>query len=252
MIVYTKNTLRIGELWFDEELNGERLDIVRHFQRTTPTAEGKWTRFCTMLLDLSRDPSLLLGQMERDTRYEIRRAETKDKLTHRVWTDASASCLSRFRSFYDTWAAQHMSKVSHLRLLTFAKIGALALSEVTDESGTSLVWHVYCQVEDRVRLLHSVSSLRGTSEGARRSMLGRANRFHHWRDVLTFQAQGVRHYDFGGWYDGQSDSKGLSLNQFKEGFGGRIVLNYNGLCGLTFAGRAAVWFYARMRPSDSA
>lgn len=248
MIIYKKNALRIGELWFDDEANGEPLDIVRYFQRTAPTADGTWTRFWTILIDLVLDPGVLLGKMKKDARYEIRRAENKDKLTYQVQTEVSDGCLAGFQSFYDAWAAQRLSRVSRLRLLAFAKSGDLTLSRVTDENGDPLVWHAYLRVKDRARLLHSASTLRGLEDTARRSMLGRANRFHHWHDVLTFRAEGLRYYDFGGWYGGRSDRKGLSLNQFKEEFGGEIVLNYNSLKGLTYPGKAAVWFLSHLSP----
>lgn len=247
MITYKKSVLRICEVWFDEDPSEHRADIFRYFQRANRMSAGGWTPFWTILLDLTFNSDVLLNRMSKETRYEIRRAVTQDKNVFQCWTDISAGQLAAFRAFHDEWAAQPLTRTSYVRLKALAADGRLVISQVVEDRGSPLVWHAYLVAPARVRLLHSVSALRGISETARRSMLGRANRFHHWNDILFFQERGFQNYDFGGWYSGQSDAKGLSLNRFKEGFGGEIVVGYNGICGLSFAGKAAVWLYSHMR-----
>jgi lipid II:glycine glycyltransferase (peptidoglycan interpeptide bridge formation enzyme) len=58
-------------------------------------------------------------------------------------------------------------------------------------------------------------------------MLGRANRYHHWEDMLRFKKSGISVYDFGGWYVGDTDQEKLRINDFKNKFGGQIVKNFN-------------------------
>lgn len=249
MILYRKASFRIAEVWFDEKANGVQADIVRRLQHPTPVAEGKCTPFHTILMDLNHDPDLLLARMKRETRYEIRRAADKDHLTYTMSIAADSDCLDQFLSFYGEIIAQKgFPKLNNVRLQKLIQADALSLSLVQGETGIPLVWHAYYRTKERVRLLHS-ASLGRNSDVAQRSLIGRANRYHHWQDVLSFKAQGTRVYDFGGWYDGDSDPRRLSINKFKEGFGGQVVLNYNSLQGLTKLGKAAVWLYLRMRPS---
>ena len=40
------------------------------------------------------------------------------------------------------------------------------------------------------------------------------------------KSAGISTYDFGGWYDGTTDQERLSINKFKEQFGGQVVKNY--------------------------
>jgi hypothetical protein len=249
VILYRKAALRVAEIWFDEEANGVQADVVRRMQHSTPVTEGRCTPFHTILLDLKDDPDRLLARMKRETRYEIRRAADKDGLTYEKWIAADAEPLAQFLSFYREAAVQgNLPKLGDLRLRKLREAGALSLSLVRGEAGDPLVWHAYYRAERRVRLLHSASLGRilGTAQA---SLLGRANRYLHWQDMLTFKAHGVQMYDFGGWYEGDSDPKRLSINKFKEGFGGEPVLNFNCLQGLNRFGKAAVWFYTRIRPS---
>jgi len=248
VILYRKALFRIAEVWFDEEANGVQADILRRIQHLTPVAEAKCTRFPTILIDLNHDPDLLFARMKRETRYEIRRAADKDGLTYEMRIAPDSDCLAQFLSFYrEVLAQKGLPKVNHVRLRKLAEAGALSLSLVRKEAEVPLVWHAYCRTKERARLLHSASFAQGL-DGPQRSLLGRANRYHHWQDVLTFKAQGTKIYDLGGWYQGDSDPKMLSVNKFKEGFGGQVVLNYNCVQGLTRLGKAAIWLYGRMRP----
>jgi hypothetical protein len=247
MIIYRKAGLRILETWFDERVDGIPADIVRHFQYPAIVSGAQCRPFHTILVDLSRESDLVLAAMKRETRYEIRRAEEKDSLTHEMWISADADRLERFLSFHDTYAAREgLPKVRSRRLRHFLAAGALSLSAVRSDSEDAIVWHAYYKTHNRVRLLYSASRGREWPP-TRRAMVGRANRYHHWRDMLDFKANGVRTYDFGGWYDGIANSKLLSVNKFKEGFGGQIVLDYNCFQGLTILGKTAAWLYARLR-----
>ena len=252
MILYKKAGLRVAELWYDEELDGARVDIIRHMQRTAPTPQDRCWEFHTILIDLSLDPELLFARMKKDTRNEIRRATAKDNLTYQLWTEVDSDLLAQFRLAYDQFARQRglRTRMSG-RLQRLSEIGALSLSQVRNEAGVPLVWHAYYRAKDRVRLLDSVSLVRDMGGTSQRSLLGRANRCHHWQDILAFRAKTIGIYDFGGWYGGGTDQKKLSINKFKEEFGGEIVLNYNCQSGLTLAGKVAIWLYARIKRGHS-
>ena len=74
----------------------------------------------------------------------------------------------------------------------------------------------------------------------------RANRLLFWNDILHFQEQRLQTLDFGGWYPGQSDTRRLGINKFKEGFGGRRAKTYQCDRGCTLKGKAALWIRDRV------
>jgi hypothetical protein len=103
----------------------------------------------------------------------------------------------------------------------------LDLSCATDGDGAALVWHAHLRAPGRVRLLHSTSLFREQQNPADRSLIGRANRWHHWQDMLRFREEGFCVFDLGGWYAGNDDAELLRINQYKQAFGGRLAKEYN-------------------------
>ena len=79
------------------------------------------------------------------------------------------------------------------------------------------------------RLVHSASWFRAADK-AQQAVNSRANRYLHWMDMLRLRELGFASYDLGGWYSGQEDVEKLNINRFKEGFGGRVVPQYNCDC----------------------
>ena len=60
------------------------------------------------------------------------------------------------------------------------------------------MWHAYHRNTERVTLLYSASFFRNSDL---RTQVGRANRLHHWLDMLRYKNAGIATYDFGGWYE---------------------------------------------------
>ena len=61
---------------------------------------------------------------------------------------------------------------------------------------------------------------------AARNLIGRANRYLIWNDLLRYKDQGLKWFDFGGWYEGTTDPALLRINEFKKGFGGQVMREY--------------------------
>ncbi len=228
MIKYTSKLLKRCEVWFDEEPT-EEVDILTYHQRTLPVVTAKCTDFYTLITDLSKKSDELLQNFSKDTRYEIRRAEKQDEIIYEYWMAKNTNAvLTRFHNFYDRFAiAKKLNVMDRRYLKRLADAGVLDLSVVQDKEGNDLVWHAYYRNTERVRLLHSCSLFRENADNASRNLSGRANRLHHWRDMLRFKQEGILCYDFGGWYEGNSDMEKLRINQFKSEFGGTVVKNYN-------------------------
>jgi hypothetical protein len=227
MIVHQKNLLRIAEYWDGEEPKLAGVDLVRCFQQPQPR-EGMICRdFYTILVDLDRAPDQILGEIQRDTRYEIRRAATKDRLTYKCHDGQDDTAFRQFCDYYDEFATgKGQPKMNRAWLSLLADAGVLAMSQVSDSAGETLVWHVYHRSNHRATLFYSASLFRKLDHSAMRNKIGRANRFQHWQDLQLFKAEGLSVYDFGGWYQGDTNVERLRINKFKEEFGGKVVKNY--------------------------
>jgi len=229
MIVTKRKFILVGECWFDENPYGAKVDLIEFVQRPEPLTGGRFSPFYTMIVDLTQKQEEIFDKIKKDTRYEIRRGETKDGLVFNWVESPDSETLHNFYRFYDSFAAtKSMQPINRNRVGRYAEAGNLRLSRAISSEGIDLVWHAYFCLGNRARLLHSASVYRESSDSGFRSMVGRANRFLHWQDMLKLKEQGIAIYDLGGWYAGNEDEAKLSINRFKEEFGGAIVEEYNG------------------------
>lgn len=241
MITYKFNNILIGEVWFDEELNdANNVDVIFYRQTPRPLNGGvsHCEDFSTLIIDLSKDENEIWNGVHKNDRYKIRRAE-KEQIGHEMLDPSviDAPVIEEFADFYDRFAAwKGLSKVRRNRLRAYAESNSLFISKLKTSDGTLLGCRTYLKVDSRVRLLQSASTRGSVSDSKFRSMVGRANRFHHWRDIVEFKNRGIEIYDFGGWYAGDSDAELLAVNQFKEKFGGDVVAAVNFSRPLTMKG----------------
>jgi hypothetical protein len=240
MIITRRGPLKIAELWFDEPLQGKRVDIARFLQRTDAIPGAASQPKHTIIIDLRADEAELFAAIKKDTRGEIRRARDKDGISCRMWTAPTSQPMREFCEFYRGFAAQKgLSPIAATYLRSLRENSALALSQACDREGKALVWHSYVCVEGRARLLKSASQFRAEQDAAARNAVGRANRFLHWADMLAFKETGCMVYDLGGWYSGCADEQLVRINRFKEEFGGRKAVHYNCELAMTLMGRCA-------------
>jgi hypothetical protein len=239
MVLIRKGAVSIGEVWFDEELeNPPKVDVLYYIERTEPLQDAAFDEFYTILIDLTQPQGQLWEQLGKNNRYKINRATQKDQVQYQSWyQDIPSSILSQFADCYNAIApAQGLSLLKLSQLRQYIQAGVLDISQTALNTGEPLVWHVHYRSSHRVRLLHSASN-RSDKGNDQQSLIGRANRYHHWQDILRFKEAGITAYDFGGWYAGNTDQKKLGINRFKEEFGGNIIKNFNGSYGLTLKGK---------------
>jgi lipid II:glycine glycyltransferase (peptidoglycan interpeptide bridge formation enzyme) len=225
-----------GEVWYDEELPGDSgVDIVLYRQRAALIANARYTRFLSLVTDLSVDEDAIMGKFGKEARYQIRRAETKDELSLEFIVDPETR-LDEFRAFYDAFARQKSLEPSdHQWLLAACKAHQLALTSAS-QNGEALVWHAYVVLGNAARFQYSGSCFRNR-EGNYRALVGRANRWLHWRDMLQLKEMGITRYDWGGLFEDESVPEHAGINAFKKGFGGQPERTYDCTVPVTLRGQ---------------
>jgi len=236
MIRIRGRTAVYGEVWYDEELPRDPgVDIVVYRQRETPIADARTTPFLTMVTDLSAEADAIAERFGKDCRYKIRRAETKDGLRIEFITDPE-SRLDEFRTFYDAFARQKSLGPSDRQwLLAACKARQLALSSAS-QNGEALVWHAHVMFGNTAGLIYSGSYFRNR-ENDYRALVGRANRWLHWKDILRFKEMGIKRYDWGGIFEDESVPERAGINNFKRDFGGQQARTYDCTVPMTVKGR---------------
>jgi hypothetical protein len=242
-----------GEVWYDEEPpRDSRVDIVLYRQRDAPIADARYTPFLSLVTDLSGGEDAIIEKFGKTCRYKIRRAETKDGLRMEFIPDPE-SRLDEFCAFFDAIARQKsFGRSDRQWLLAACKARQLALSSAS-QNGEALVWHAHVIFGRTAGLKCSGSCFRNR-ENDYRALVGQANRWLHWRDMLRLREMGVQRYDWGGLFEDESTPERAGINNFKRDFGGRQERTYHCTVPVTLRGR--IWLplhdaWRRHRSSSS-
>ena len=240
MLRFDGRFVRYAETWFDEPIPvGADVDIIKARQRPSPFPSCKFERFLTLLSDLTLPEDELFMKFGKTNRYKIKRADTRDGLTYRYFAEP-LPVLDTFCTFYDAFAEQKNLFGCYRRsLFAAAKAGQLSLSHAASDRGTPLVWHAYIGNGTRAILLHTTSHFR-SAPPEQRGRIARANRWLHWRDMLTLKAHGYRRMCWGGMFENEDPPEHMNINNFKREFGGEPDVTYECTIPVTVRGRLAV------------
>lgn len=228
MFVYKSRFLRRGEVWFDNPPGRAAVDWILYRNRSQPVPSARSRHFYNRLINLSKSVEELFGELEPRTAAKLREAEEKDHIQcewamvtdekqlddlERMWNQ-SLEARRRWGMLDRSWLREMISA------------GAFELESAREPSGALLAYGGLFRDPHRVQQLMMVSPPRATLEPATRARTNRACSFLIWSTMLRLKQQGVRCFDFGGWYPGTEDIQLLGFNAFKKSFGGEVVREF--------------------------
>jgi hypothetical protein len=226
MFVYQSRFLRRGEVWFDNEPNGQPVDWILYRNRSTPVPRARSRPFYNRLIDLSKSPEKLLAEMEPKTVAKIKTAGEGGDGFQCEWSKVTD--LRQLDEIEGMWnqsieAKRRWGALNRDWLGEMTKAGTFELAAAREPSGALVVFGGLLRDKYRVQQLMSVSPPRAGLVPAIRAKTNRASCFLLWNTLLRLKEQGVRHFDFGGWYPGTDDIQLLGANAFKKSLGGEVV-----------------------------
>jgi hypothetical protein len=236
MIRFEGRVFSFGQVWFEEAMPAAPdVDVLQVRQRSKPIAGHRCTPFLSVVTDLQAPEAEIFSTFASNTRNEIRRALARDELEYQYVVDPLAQ-LETFCDFYDEFARQKSIFPAYRRgLVAACEVGRLALTTAF-RHGEILVWHAYITSGRTTRLQHSASLFRGL-DGEQRSLIARANRWQHWRDMLTFKGLGYERFCWGGLFEDETELEHRNINRFKRNFGGREERTFDCTIPVTVKGR---------------
>ena len=172
--------------------------------------------FRTLLIDLEKNEQDIFNEMGKNTRYDIRRAE-REGVEYEEINNPSDKEIEKFALSFNKFAAQkNIRPCDPEKLKACSQKGAFIITMA--KVGNEIICiHGYLFDGGRAIMLYS-ASFRDSGDSKQRNLIGRANRFLHWKAILSFKKKGGKWYDFCGL---SLEGGGLEgINKFKKGFGG--------------------------------
>jgi lipid II:glycine glycyltransferase (peptidoglycan interpeptide bridge formation enzyme) len=252
MIYYRKKFLiKIAELWYNyDEVPKGTVDILRFKFVTKEKKAASFERLYTLLLDLTKTENELFDAIKKNTRYEIKRAKDRDNIecaTFLYAYEKDMDKLQQYIKFFNDFAdSKGRSHIALSDLDQFYNEGTLCI-RYAFVNNNILTMHAYVVSDNTARLYQSSSLFRKSDDMNYRNLIARANRLLHWEDILYFKNKGILLYDLGGWYGGKTITEQLSINTFKESFGGKKKEEYSFILPVTLKGRLAVTLHSIIR-----
>jgi hypothetical protein len=250
MIVHQTRFLTQGEVWFEEDPAATTpVDWVVYNRRSRPVPGARCRETFNSAIDLTRTVDDLKAQLNTDNAYKIRRARERDNIVCEVCDPRNAAVLDQFQDMYNSFAAlKGLQPLPRRRVDSLIAAGRFDLSAARDPRGDVLVFHGNYRASHRATSLYTVSLYRKVDDSATRNLIGRANRYLVWSDLVRYKAQGLTCFDFGGWYHG-TDAGMLKINEFKRGFGGEIIREFQCERIVTLKGRLVLSVAAWLKRS---
>lgn len=229
------NRLRHGinfkVVWFAEAPVKEPGIITYHQAEYKSPKANNTTEFITLVNDITEDEEEIKSRFTKNCKYEVNRGEREDIVPEIAGADnISEKDIDAFLEFFtEFWKSKDMEfreYESVKRDLTdYMSENALVISCAVI-GGEKSVYHTYIFDENRARLLHSASlyRLKEDEDGASKKIIGIANRYLHYKDMLYFKEKGLSIYDWGG---AGKDEEVINITKFKESFGGMERVYYD-------------------------
>lgn len=230
MVIFNirKLILRVSTVYFAEEevKSINRCDVVHYIYSNANIPHAQ--KVYTLCIDLSKDESTILAEMDRNARNNIKRSEAFDNFEYSITFDPSKELLDKVRNFYNTFARHKGIGLFESNVIEqIKKKNALAVSEVKSSDGKTLCYHVYIVDGKTAYCKYSASHFRLSPDKDFRSMVSRANRYLHWMDIKFFKKNRYQIYDFAGLTMDKNHQELNNIDRFKKEFGGTIVTKFN-------------------------
>lgn len=188
----------------------------------------------TLITDLCQTKEEILGKIEKNTKYKIKRADREGARAIYYFSQDILENFDIIEHFDEEYIKMYEAKGIKIasvkdRIRKLAENDSVVITEGKVDNFTC-AYHVYILSDETVRLVYSVSNFRENMKkdeaiNIDKNMIGRLNRWLHYEDMMLFKDKGFETYDWGG-YDIEENLEGI--NKFKKGFGGTLVKQYLG------------------------
>ena len=224
-IRYKRSLFSVNDYFLTDKID-ENADIIYCVQ-SPQNHKNHLKEFYTLLIDLSQSLDNVREGIYHRTLSEINSFINNQDFEHKILFNLPEKDLEHFMKLFDAFAfKKKIRPAERFRLKAYNENGILAVSYIKQETEFIYI-NFYRITSERATNLSSFQPENNSDLNS--SNIGRAHRAIHWLDIVEFKKMEIKFYDFGGWYEGDSDKVLLNVNAFKEQFTKLKVKEFTGV-----------------------
>lgn len=226
---YLKFIERMGKGDITDLLNA-KTDVILKFELSLDTSKPPLAKspkyknsfelhIPNFLIDLRLDEETIYKKIRKSTRADIRKASEKDKLKFYIIENPSDSQLQDFSRLFNAFAkGKNLSPCNMDKIMAIRDQYALIMTYVEDAHHRILCTSILIVDEENRQLYGLYGATDRFSRAAKeeRALIGRANKYLHWKEIKWAKSKGMDWYNFGGEVIRKGDQ---GVNDFKRRFG---------------------------------
>jgi len=181
----------------------------------------------TSIIDLTQDLETILQNMNKNTRYCIKRAQVEG-IVVRINEDYE-QFFQIYRSFIQKKGIKSLFEVFGVGTTTLEAMKRYGTLFVAEYDSEILGGSLFLENKSSIKAWISASKRLEVDKNKRR-LIGYANRLIDWEAIKYAKEKGMKEFDHGGLWperEAEENKKKKGINSFKLSFGGKIVTRYS-------------------------
>lgn len=233
------------EIWGEETPKAVDVDVIQLRAQQSPARTGQTKEFLTLQSDLTKSEEELYSLIQKNYRYEIRRALGKEHYSIKRLDPVTQDLYSWFLDAHTKFAKKKgFSPLNKSIFDAYYTSNRLVISCICFPGDVVLSSHAFVTADRFLRYVAGMPVVEVGANGITNAVVGMANKALFWDDILYFKRHGYVVFDWGGIFQKPANSaEKIGINSFKKGFGGQPKLLYDNI--VPFSNKGKVYVFMR-------
>ena len=181
-----------------------------------------------IFVDLRKPSKEIVSSFTSAYRREVKRSMRDDEFVIERKETPNEAEMEEFCTYFNEFSKQKgIYTIGMQNLLPMIKAGAFLLTKATcRKTGEIMCFVTYIWQGKRASAHFGCSHFRLQESSVERQVVGRANKYLHYQNMLYFKEKGCEIYDFGGYHQDEQGLPLTGIDDFKQRMGGEVFQEY--------------------------
>jgi len=239
--------LRLKDVYYADKIrrNDPGYDAVYYFCCREPTENSK--KYLTTAVNLSMDEGDLLASFRKSTRQDIKRIINDENANiATILAPEEDQIISFIRTYNQFTRKKGFYPADQHRIDTLHKAGRIVLLKATYDKELILE-QMMMEDEHKAVALYGYTIRLDESDAGKLRLISSISKMVDYHCMLYWKKRNKQYYDLGGLIMEPANPSGDNINQYKAGFRGDLLVEYEFIYPLTWKGKVFCWLKEGLR-----